>query len=64
MTAFSPIKPKDIQVLQGIESYEAARRLCVLIRDSCATKLLLVCHVAKYFDVEEKSIILHLTGKS
>ncbi len=61
MTPFTKITAKDIQVLQGISTYESARRILVGIRDSCNVRVLLICHLAQYWSVDEKSIIAQLS---
>jgi hypothetical protein len=56
MTSFSKLTIKDIAVLQDI-NYKQAWRVLASIRDSCGVNVLLVCHLAKYWDVDESAIL-------
>jgi hypothetical protein len=62
-TRFSKITPKDIQQLQGLDSYEAARRYIVGIRQALDCPDLLLCHLANYWKVTESELISTLSGK-
>ena len=59
-TRFSEVKPKDLQILQGIARYEHARKLLVDIRYAFDTKIVLVYHVAKYFGLPESELLAAL----
>jgi hypothetical protein len=63
ITRFSKITPKDIQQLQGIDSYEAARRYIVGIRQALNCPDILLCHLASYWRVTETELIASLSGK-
>jgi hypothetical protein len=63
MTSFSKLTTKDFAILQGISCYKRAWRSLSNVRDSCGVKVLLVCHLAKYWDVEEAAIIAKLTNR-
>jgi hypothetical protein len=56
MTSFSKLTAKDFAVLQGINDKQAWRVLAS-VRDSCGVKVLLVCHLAKYWEVDESAIL-------
>jgi hypothetical protein len=56
MTSFSKLTIKDIAVLQDI-NYKQAWRVLASIRDSCGVNVLLVCHLAKYWEVDESAIL-------
>jgi hypothetical protein len=56
MTSFSKLTIKDIAVLQDINCKQAWRVLAS-IRDSCGVNVLLVCHLAKYWEVDESVIL-------
>jgi hypothetical protein len=61
MTPFTKITAKNIQVLQGLSDYKHAWRVLSGIRDSCGVNVLLLCHLAQYWSVDEKSIIAQLS---
>lgn len=63
ITRFSEITPKEIQLLQGIANYKAAWRVLVGIRDTVGSPVLLVCHLAKYWEVPETELLVSLSGK-
>lgn len=63
ITRFSEITPKDLQLLQGIADYKAAWRVLVGIRDTVGSPVLLLCHLAKYWEVPEAEILASLSGK-
>lgn len=62
MTSFTRITGKDIQILQDLPTYKAAWRVLDSIRNSCGVEVLLLCHLANYWRVEEKAIIARLTA--
>lgn len=57
ITLFTPVAVKDLQRLQGIASYECARRDLVAIRDSFAAQRVLVWHLCKYFALPESEVL-------
>jgi len=59
-TRFTEITAKSIQDLQDIDSYKKAWRVLVGIRDSVGVPVLLVCHLAKYWQCDEAEIITKL----
>jgi len=63
ITRFSKITPKDIQQLQGLDSYEAARRYIIGIRQALNCPDILLCHLAGYWRVTEAELIASLSGK-
>jgi hypothetical protein len=56
MTSFSKLTAKDFAVLQGTTPKRGWRTLAS-IRDSCGVSVLLVCHLAKYWEVDESAIL-------
>jgi hypothetical protein len=63
MTSFSKLTAKDVAVLQGVTPKKAYRTL-VGIRDSCGVRVLLVCHLANYWAVDESAILAKLKARS
>ncbi len=63
MTSFSKLTAKDFAVLQGT-NYKQAWRVLASVRDSCGVRVLLVCHLAKYWDVDESVILAKLNARS
>ncbi len=63
MTTFSKLTAKDFAVLQGT-SPKQSHRILASIRDSCGVRVLLVCHLAKYWDVDESAILAKLNARS
>jgi hypothetical protein len=63
MTSFTKVTAKDIAVLQGMSNYKSAWRILSGIRDSCGVKVLLICHLANYWSVDESAIISQLKGR-
>jgi hypothetical protein len=60
MTSFSKLTAKDFAILQGLNCTKKAWRVLSNIRDSCGVKVLLVCHLAKYWEVDESAILERL----
>lgn len=59
-TQFTLVTVKDLQRLQGIDSYEQARRALVTIRDSFAVPKVLVWHLAQYFGLPVNELVTAL----
>lgn len=62
MTPFTKLTAKHFAILQGI-SPKAAWRIMAGIRDSCGVKVLLLCHLADYWRVDESALIEQLSPK-
>lgn len=60
MCDFSELKPKDLQRFFKLDSYEKARRLAVLIRDTYQAQMLTVLLLSKYLGISTTEVLLGL----
>jgi hypothetical protein len=62
-TRFSSVDVAAIQSLEGNICYNTARKRLTQIKDSLGVERVLICHLAKYWDVPDAEIIAHLSPK-
>ena len=62
MTPFTKLTTKHFITLQDT-NYKTAWRTLDSIRDSCGVKVLLVCHLATFWGVDESALIAQLSPK-
>ena len=57
MSVFTEISPKHLMQFFGLDSYEAARKRAVAIRNEYKTKVLTVYHLALYLNLPESKVL-------
>jgi hypothetical protein len=63
ITKLTPVTPSLLEKVQGW-NYQKSRRELAIIRAAVGRKLVLVCHLAKYWDVDEQEILVQFSSKS
>lgn len=63
ITQFTKISAKDLQKLSGHENYHAAYRQLRCVADALGVKIVLVTHLANYWNVPSAEIICQLSSR-
>ena len=63
MSIFTALTPKHLMAFFGLDRYEKARKLSVLIRDTYSTEVLTAKHLAMYLGLPDAEILAGLKGK-
>ncbi len=60
MSIFTEVTPKDLMRFFGLDRYEKARKLAVLIRDTYQAEMLTAKHLAMYLGLPDHEILAGL----